>query len=71
MRNGRLVAQVRYRNSSVLPLTGGHHPGWVSFTYWPSDMADVPAINLTLGYGIPLHLCPHRIRSPVITWKSL
>ena len=58
MRNARSVAQVRYWNSSVLPLTGGHHPGWVSFTYWPSNMADMPGINLALGYGIPLAVVP-------------
>ena len=58
MRNARLVAQVRYWNSSAQPLTGGHHPGWVSFTYWPSDMAAVPGINLAPGYGIPLAVVP-------------
>ena len=52
------MAQVRYWNSSALPLTGGHHPGWVSFTYWPSDMADVPGINLAPGYGILLAVVP-------------
>jgi hypothetical protein len=28
LRNARLAAQVRYKNSAVPLLTGGHHPRW-------------------------------------------